>query len=94
MEVDEFKLNRDRHRALQAEGLINSELLTEAFDNLEAEYIQAWKQTRVEDERGREKLFLAVNVIGKVRHHLGLIAANGRLAEQELAQLALRRKRA
>ena len=93
MELDEFKAARDTGRALQAQSLMENELLKEAFDKLEAEYVGAWKQTRHEDELGREKLFLAVNVVGKVRQHLETILANGRLAETQLYQLALRRKR-
>jgi hypothetical protein len=33
-------------------------------------------------------LFLAINVLGKVRDHLASIVANGKLAEAELRELA------
>jgi hypothetical protein len=45
---------------------------------------------------GREKLFLAVNVIGKVRDHLSGIVSNGSVAEAEIKDLretAERKKR-
>jgi len=45
---------------------------------------------------GREKLFLAINIVGKVRDHLNAVIANGKLAQaelKELAQVAERRKR-
>jgi hypothetical protein len=45
---------------------------------------------------GREKLFLAINIVGKVRDHLASIVANGKLAQAELkklAQVAERRRR-
>ncbi|MFN5456187.1 hypothetical protein, partial [Bradyrhizobium sp.] len=72
------------------------ELLASAFDALEASYSSAWRQTSIDDVAGREKLFLAINIVGKVRDHLGAVLANGKLAQAELKELALtaeRRKR-
>ena len=92
MEIDEFKAARDRSRALEAHALMENSMLKEAFEQLEAGYIDAWKKTRPDDQIGREKLYLAANVIGKVRDHLERTMANGRVAENDLYQLALRRK--
>lgn len=86
--TDEYKLQHDTARALQAQSLMESELLQEGFRNLEASYIEAWRNSSAEDQAGREKLFLAVNVIGKVKEHLQTIIANGKLAEAHLYQLA------
>ena len=91
--TDEHKLIRDNSRALQAEGLLNSDLLKEAFAKLEEEYIAAWRSTKHDDQLGREKLFLAVNVIGKVKDHLQSVASNGKLAQAELNQLAANAER-
>ena len=80
----------------RAEQLLDNELLTEAFAALEAGYVSAWRATAIDDLNGREKLFLAINVVGKVRDHLGAVVANGKLAEaelKELARVAERRKR-
>jgi hypothetical protein len=41
-------------------------------------------------------LFLAINIVGKLRDHLASVVANGKLAQaelKELAQTAERRKR-
>lgn len=93
MEADEYKLAKDTARAVQAESIINNELIVEAFANLEAEYINLWRSTRAEDQIGREKLFLAVNIIGKFRQHLQTIITDGKLAEAQLASIAKRRSR-
>jgi hypothetical protein len=37
---------------------------------------------------GREKLFLAINIVGKVRDHLTAVLSNGKLAAAELKALA------
>jgi hypothetical protein len=71
-------------------------LLSEAFDGLETNYIAAWRGTVIDDVAGREKLFLAINIVGKLRDHLASVVANGKLAQaelKELAQTAERRKR-
>lgn len=93
---DESALERATARAVRAEALLDDELLSEAFDALEKSYIAAWRATTVDDAAGREKLFLAINIVGKVRAHLASVVANGKLARAELkalAETAERRKR-
>jgi hypothetical protein len=93
---DESTLERTAARAVRAEALLDDELLSDAFDKLERNYIAAWRATTVDDAAGREKLFLAINIVGKVRDHLASVIANGKLARAELKELteaAQRRKR-
>ena len=76
--------------------MIDNELLTEAFQGLEENYTAAWRASTIDDVGAREKLFLAINIVGKVRDHLTAIVTNGKLAQvelKELAQTAERRKR-
>ena len=94
--TDESHLALASARALQAQELLDNELLTDAFKTLEDNYASAWRSTAIDDVQGREKLFLAINIVGKVRDHLNAAVANGRLARAELAELARtaeRRKR-
>jgi len=94
--VDESALQRDAVKAVRAQALLDDEILSEAFDKLETNYVAAWRGTVIDDVAGREKLFLAINVVGKVRDHLASVVANGKLAQaelRELAQAAERRKR-
>ena len=96
MMTDEANLNEMATRGMRTQELLDNELLAEAFTALEASYISAWRSTAIEDSSGREKLFLAINVVGKVRDHLGSVVADGKLAEaelKELARVAERRKR-
>lgn len=87
------KLHADAARASQAHDLLNSDLLNEAFTTLEAEYIAFWRKTHVDDDKGREKLFLAVNLISKVRKHLETVLSDGVLAKRELEDLIARPKK-
>lgn len=94
--TDESQLNAASAKALQAQELLDNELLIEAFKALEEGYASAWRSTVIDDVHGREKLYLAINIVGKVRDHLNAAVANGRLAQAELAELARtaeRRKR-
>lgn len=94
--TDESQLAAASTRALRAQELLDNELLAEAFRTLEDNYASAWRSTAIDDVQGREKLFLAINIVGKVRDHLNAAVANGRLAQAELAELARtaeRRKR-
>jgi len=86
--TDEIALQRAAAKAARAKGLLEDELLAEAFTSLESAYTNAWRSTTIEDVTGREKLFLAINVVGKVRDHLTVIVNNGKLAAAELRQIA------
>ena len=85
---DVNRLDQAAAKALRAQELIDNELLVEAFDTLEQSYIVAWRATTIEDVPAREKLFLAINIVGKVRDHLTATVANGKLAQAELNELA------
>ncbi len=67
--------------------MLNNELLAEAFQGLEAAYTSAWRATTVHEVSAREKLFLAVNLVGKVRDHLQSIVTDGKLAAAELREI-------
>jgi len=85
--MSDDKLLEQRNRAARAEALVNDELLTEGFENLEAAYIRAWKLTEPGDQLAREKLYLAANVIGKIKQHLQTVIVDGKLADAELKEL-------
>lgn len=94
--TDEIALQRAVNRAQQARTLLESDILKEAFKGLEDSYTAAWRATTIEDVSGREKLFLAINVVGKVRDHLTSVVSNGSVAEAEIKELretAERKKR-
>jgi hypothetical protein len=94
--TDENKLDHAVAKAARAQDLLDNELLAEAFRGLEDSYTAAWRATVIDDVAAREKLFLAINIVGKLRDHLTAIVNNGKLAQaelRELAQAAERRKR-
>ena len=82
--MSEDRLQRDIVRGARAKALMDNELLQEAFAKLEADYIGAWRATPARDTDARERLWQAVNVLGKVRDHIGHVAADGNLAQRQL----------
>jgi len=91
--TDENKLIRDTSRAVRARELLENELLTEAFATLESAYVAAWRSSSVDNVDGREKVFLAINIIGKVREHLIRAVMDGKIAQAELDLLDQQRTR-
>lgn len=85
---DEDTLSQAAAKAARAQGLLGNELLMESFEALEHAYIAAWRSTTVDDEKGREKLYLAINIIGKVQEHLITIVNDGKIAAAQLRDLA------
>ncbi|HEY1362643.1 MAG TPA: hypothetical protein VGF60_10390 [Xanthobacteraceae bacterium] len=77
--MSEDKLNRDIVRGAHAHALMQNELLQEAFTRLEADYIAAWRLTPARDTDARERLWQAVNVLGKVKDHIARQPCAGRL---------------
>ena len=85
--MSEDKLQAAVSRAGRAQALLENELLQEAFKKLEDDYVAAWKTWPAVDSAGHERLWQAVNVLGKVRDHLTRIVADGKLAQRELSDL-------
>jgi hypothetical protein len=88
--VNELKLNKAKERGAQAEALLRSELLAEAFKQLEGQYIAAWGSTHPHEIEPRENLWRATQILGDVRRHLIKVVNDGKLANKELADLSAR----
>jgi hypothetical protein len=86
--TDEHRLIQAVGDAARAEALMRDEVLAGIFTQLKADYMEAWQNTAVRDTDARERLWQAVQIVGKVRDHLGMVAANGRVAQAELDKLA------
>ena len=91
--MDETKLHTDAARGVRAKSLIENELLHEAFEVLERDYSAALFGTKPQDQIAREKLYLAVNVVRKVRDHIARVISDGELAEKQLQEIATEAER-
>lgn len=92
-QVDEIELHLQIDRAARAKRLLEDDILKEAFAKLEEAYIKKWRESDVNDTDNRERLFLAVNMIGKVQSHLVKVVQNGSIAQRTINDIQERRDR-
>lgn len=81
-------LDLDVSRGNQARALLDNPILTECFETLRAEYLKAWEATGARDTDARERLWQAVQIVGKVRTHLNGVVSGGKLAQREIDDMA------
>lgn len=86
--MDEIELSRKQVKGARAKELFENELLQEAFTKLHSEYIDAWKLTHFKNAEGRERLWQAIQIVGKVQDHLKKMISDGKMATRDLAQIS------
>lgn len=79
-------LHRERLRGEQARSLLADPLLEEAFATIEANLRDTWAATADDAVAERERLWLMLKLLGRLRGHLTEIVETGRLAERQRAQ--------
>lgn len=82
--MTEDKLALAVARAAKAEALRKDEILNEAFAEYERELIAKWKSWPAGDTDGRERIWQAVNIIGKVKDHLLKVVNDGKVAKDAI----------
>jgi hypothetical protein len=86
--TDDSKLHAATNRAMRAKALLGDELLIEAFDAIEADLVMGWKDSDPRDTDGRERVWNALQALGKVKDFLQNAVANGAIATRELLDKA------
>ncbi len=85
--MDEIELGERQSKGARAYEALGSDIIRETFKHLEAEYLNAWRNSAAKDERGRENLFLAVRILDHVRAHLIKLVNDGKIASKDLANI-------
>lgn len=83
---DEQQIVRELSRAQRAREVLDNPLYQEAFAGLRDQLRQEWEISPARDTEGRERLWLAINLLGKVEQHLNQAVQTGRMARMELEQ--------
>ena len=71
----------------QAQQLLNDPLLKTAFEDLLEIYKQEIFNTSFADDEKRRYLWVAYNMVDKIKGHLQSIMESGKLTQQELDQI-------
>ena len=69
-------------RARRAQSLLNDPLIVEAFETLEKDLLDTWKQSGTGDKETRGSLWLAMRLLDRLRIHLQSILETGQMAEK------------
>ena len=71
-------------RAAKAEAFLREPLVAEAFEKLEADFIDAWKNTAVADTENRERIFHLLQALNALRGHFKTVVESGKIAQVNL----------
>lgn len=91
--IDEHKLLREQDRALGADALLKNDLFNEALESIERDLIEAWKSALPRDTDGRERIWAAIQQLGKIKGYIETVLRDGKLASAQLKDLAEQPKR-
>jgi oxalate decarboxylase/phosphoglucose isomerase-like protein (cupin superfamily) len=83
--MTEEQINQSRlHRASRVREVVENEEFQSAFEAIEQELTEAWKTSPQRDADGREKLFLALTMLHKVKSALEQTMQSGQIALMNL----------
>ena len=82
------------YRGNRAREVLENESYEWAFHSLKMEIIESWQKAPEQDPEGREKLWLSLKLLEKVRANLTARLETGKLARLELAHRAKAEKEA
>jgi hypothetical protein len=71
-----------------ARQVLDNEVFARAFDTIEQEHIEAWKNSPARDREGRESLWTTVKLLHKLRGTLEAAMTDGQLARIEMERQA------
>ena len=77
---------QDISRAMEAERLLAHPLLQEAFTVIEQEVTERWQNSPANDADGREKLWLSLKLLQRVRTQLESVVTSGKIAQATLTE--------
>ena len=78
-------------KGMQAKELLENPIIVEAFVELERRYMEAWRQSKPADQEERERLWLAVGILGEIQRHLRVVIDNGAIANRDIDKISGRR---
>ena len=70
----------------RAEELLNDPLIKQTFEIMEQKYIEAWKDSDLEDAKGREILWQLIWAIGQVKAHFTVILDKGEFHKSTISR--------
>jgi hypothetical protein len=82
------KTEMEIKRGQDAAQLLAHPLLVGAFETIETEIVSKWQNSPARDAEGREKLWMMLHLLRRVKLHLESHVETGKVAQATLAQKA------
>jgi len=82
--MDEGKAREKQARAEQAEALLRNNLFNEAFEYLDAQFLDAWRQSDVADVENRERIYQLTQSLVTLKGYFQSVVEDGKLAQVQL----------
>lgn len=83
-------LEQEARRGEQARRLLEDPLLQEAFATVDSGMRAAWAATAEDASSERERLWLMIRLLDRVRGHIADVLATGTMAGVQLAEIGAR----
>ena len=77
-------------RAEKAEALLRNELLTEAFDYLEQQFIQAWRSSGIGEAEDRERIYQLSQNLEALKGYVQTVISDGKMAQSQIDEVKRR----
>jgi hypothetical protein len=77
-------------RAEKAEALLRNELLTDAFDYLEKQFIQAWRSSGIGEAEDRERIYQLSQNLEALKGYFQTVISDGKMAQSQIDEVKRR----
>lgn len=71
----------------KAKDLLENYLFKEIFTSLKNAYLDGWVATDAADVDGRERLYIAVQILDHIQTHVRVVAESGKLAIAQVERI-------
>ena len=80
-------LDEEVRRGNQAERILKDDMYLEAFTAVRDEIIAQWEQAPARDSEGRDRLWLMLKLLERLKGHLTGVMETGTLAKKQIADV-------
>lgn len=78
------RVETELERGNKAAELLRNPIFSESFEVLREHYQESWQQTDPNDVESRERIYVAINVLGDIRRHIESVMTTGKFAGEEI----------
>ncbi len=90
---DENTLAAEMARGEKAKRILEDELVKEALQSMRKNLMTEWERSKVNDQKGREKVWLTLHVLNEFERALASHMETGKFAKIEMSKLQQMRKK-